>query len=144
MGDITLDFGLCVSTERRVNSQRNPQGLRLDIGFPRCVFIPALAPIDSWMCSLQRLGMSENKQSVGVYLDSEIVADLDEIKRERDRKNRDDASRSAVAADAIELGLVAMEFFESRDPDLAVPPRKTALHQALEDLYAPDDTDDDT
>lgn len=78
-------------------------------------------------------------ESVGVYLDEDVIDELDEIKRERDRLGREHASRSAVAADAIQLGLVALEFFEERDPRMPPASKRTALYQALEDLYAEGD-----
>lgn len=74
-------------------------------------------------------------ESVGVYMDDETIDRLDEIKRERDKLGREHASRSAVARDATELGLVALAFFEDVDPRAPPATKRTALRQALEQHY---------
>lgn len=78
-------------------------------------------------------------ESVGVYLDDDVIEQLDAIKRERDRLGREHASRSAVARDAIALGLVALEFFDDADPRAPPATKRTATKQALEQHYDVDD-----
>jgi predicted transcriptional regulator len=73
--------------------------------------------------------------SVGVYLDDDVIEQLDEIKRERDRLGREHASRSAVARDAISLGLVALDVFGDADPRAPPATQRTATRQALERHY---------
>lgn len=76
-----------------------------------------------------------DKQSVGVYLDESTIETADEVKRERDRVGRESASRSAVLADAIELGLAAMDILEDEDPYKPIQTQKHAVRQALLDFY---------
>ena len=73
-----------------------------------------------------------DKQSVGVYLDASTVEEADTIKQQRDRLQRDSASRSAVLADSIELGLESLEWFEDEYPHTPIVPRKSMLRQALD------------
>lgn len=75
------------------------------------------------------------KRSIGVYLEEDTIDQLDEIKRERDMKQRDAASRTAVAADAIQLGLAALDVLEEEDPYKPIQPQTHIVRQALFDFY---------
>lgn len=79
------------------------------------------------------------KRSIGVYLDEATIDELDEIKRQRDQLQRDSASRTAVAADAIELGLACLAVLDDEDPHKPIQPQKHIVRQALLDFYRDQD-----
>jgi len=79
-----------------------------------------------------------DKQSIGIYLDERSVDELDERKRERDRLGRAGASRSAVAADCIAIGLVALEIVEDEMPHAGTREQRDAVRATLQRHFRDD------
>lgn len=68
-------------------------------------------------------------------LDEDVSEKIDELKHKRDSRQTSSVSRSDIANDALELGLVALELMDERAPEKHPVERRHMLQSAVLELF---------
>jgi len=136
-GDRVLDFladGLVALAQRRQRVFVKPE-FRDDNRFHHSP-LPFLPRV----CIVQVMSHDDTEwRSVGVNLPEGLVDDLDDLKRARDAESLDSVSRSQVAREALDVGLVALQLIdEEYDQDFRARGRREIIREALQQFFRRD------